>query len=204
LVEVWCLNANDGTETAVRKGRFNNSQGLHYHPKWAKPYCNYQSCGLLTRFPNEANLELNVGKKTLALQKKTLDEEHVLSDDEHIATRDIQRLMKKNRTLALTNPLEFVANHFELSGGASLKAAIMHASGTGFYAVVDATVFDCHLYGTIQQLGHMRPEQRPVHALKQRMTVYNLELDTLEETWIYKNKSGDIIALTVAFVDERA
>jgi hypothetical protein len=103
--------------------------------------------------------------------------------------------MTKNRTLALTNPLEFVSKHFQLTGS-SLKAAIrVHRSGIGYYATVDTSVFDRSLFGTIQQIGDMRPERRPVYALKQRMTVYNLETDTSEETWIYKSKSGAIVAL---------
>jgi hypothetical protein len=41
----------------------------------------------------------------------------------------------------------------------------------------------------------MKPERRPVYDLKQRTTIYNVELATSEETWFYKTRSGAVISM---------
>jgi hypothetical protein len=114
-VDVQCLNTTTGKDKQMHFSSFNLGPTCHYYPEWAKPECNVSNYGLQACYLNEANIQFNVLPKRSEKQRETLQKEKVISHQYCIEGKDIQTLLWKNKTLALTKPLEFVATHFYLS-----------------------------------------------------------------------------------------
>jgi hypothetical protein len=108
---------------------------------------------------------------------------------------DIQTLMTKNRTLAITDPMEFVSNAFQVSR-ASLEGAItVHQSGTGFFALVDHTIFDTRVVRKGRQTSDVSEGRCQIYKLKHRRLVYEFESGWSGRTFLYSTGNDDIIPL---------
>jgi hypothetical protein len=140
-------------------------------------------------------LEFNVIKKSTEAQKKTLNDERLVSSEDVITTEDIQRLMIKNRTLAIMDPMEFVATAFQVTRTVLQDAITVHQSGTGFFALVDPSIFDINLVRKVRQISDVRDDRRPVYKLKQRRPVYDLESGVSRQTWLYHTENDAIVSL---------
>jgi hypothetical protein len=195
VIDICRLDARDGKEKRVSTGGFEYGENTHYYPEWAHPYSTFKGYGLRARFPNAANLEFNVVKKKTVPQKKALDDEQVLANEETMSVEAIQTLLTKNRSLAITDPLGFAADYCQLSRDVLKSAIMVSECASGFSAVINTSVFDYLIFRNIRQISDMKPERRPVYDLKQRTTIYNVELATSEETWFYKTRSGAVISM---------
>ena len=189
------VDSTNGDDKQLRCGGFDFSTSSMYHPEWAKRNSSSMGYGLLARFPNDANLKFNICRKTTAAQKKILDDEKVVSSSNDITVATLQTLMIKNRTLALTDPMAFVAAAFQVSRDGLQNAITVHKCKNGFNPTVNVSLFDSHLVRKVRQISEVREERRPVYNLKHRQPVYDLECGLSHPTWLYKTKNGGVIAL---------
>ncbi len=87
-------------------------------------------------------MKYNVLPKLSKKQRETLQNEKVVSSEYGIEAKDIQNLFLKNKTLALTKPLEFVASHFYISCDALRESIEIQTCDDGFIAVLQMKTMD--------------------------------------------------------------
>ena len=121
---------------------------------------------LHNKYSNDANMKFNIMRKTTAAQKKLLDDEKIVSLSDDITITQLQTLMIKNRTLALADPMAFVAMAFQVTQDVLQKAITVHKCKNGFHATVDGSIFARNLVRNVRQISDMREERHLVYNLK--------------------------------------
>ena len=127
----------------------------------------------------------NVLPKLLEIQRETLQNKKVVSSEYCIEGKDIQNLFLKNKTLAITKPLEFVVSHFFLSCDVLRESISIETSGEGFIAVLQMK--------SINPKGGFHRFKQISETVKSRRPVFDLLDDQIE--WSYRSRSGAIISL---------
>jgi hypothetical protein len=195
VIQVCCVDADDGTTKSIVDGGFENGDASHYYPGWAKPFTGLDEYGLLARFPNDRNMEFNICEKT----PKSVREEKIVSANASIKLTEIQSLLTKNRSLAIAHPVEFVAQVYKIDLEAFTKAIKVKRSETGepiaYYAEIDTSVFDKTLVRTVKQIWDTRSARHPVYQLSRVSEVTDLETGTSKQMSYYKSEAAAIINL---------
>jgi hypothetical protein len=88
--------------------------------------------------------------------------------------------------------MEFVVTAFQVSRTVLQDAITVHQSGTGFFALIDNSIFDIKMVRKVRQTSEMREECHPVYKLKHRQPVYDLESGLSRQTWLYHTEN-DVI-----------
>jgi hypothetical protein len=133
-------------------------------------------------------MQFNVGAKLTEKQLKTLDDEKIVSDSYVVAVGDVQNLLSKNRTLPITNPLEFVANQFNVTKQELRDSiTVSHIQG-GYLPRVDPSLFDSKRFVSPKQINDIKVDRRPV---------FDRAEEGIETCWRYKTESGARMAALV-------
>jgi hypothetical protein len=195
-ISIRYINGENGDDERIRTGGFQFGASAAYYPAWAQPHCLLEAYGLRARYPNAANLIFNVAKKSSVAQRRTLNDEKMVSCEEVITVADIQTLMTKNKTLAITDPMEFVATAFQVTRSQLKEAITVHRSGTGYFALIDRSVLDdVNLVRRVRQISDVREARRPVYKLKDRRPVYDLESGLSRQNWLYDSQNDAVVSL---------
>jgi hypothetical protein len=130
-------------------------------------------------------MHFNVIPKQTVKQRETLMHEKVISHQYRIEIKEIQTLLSKNKTLALTKPLESVAAYFALSPDKLRGAIQVVETEEGFVPIIRMDDLD--------PMKSFHKFKQVSDTLSCRRPIFDLKMDAGE--WCYKSRSGAVISL---------
>ena len=113
-ITVSRLQYHTSSSGVLNPTRFGATDCTNYHPQWGQVQSPMDFAGLAVRFGSDKNKVFTVCEKVSSVARTHLLDESILACKDDFSFTEVQRLLNKNRTLFLSDPIGVIVDSFGL------------------------------------------------------------------------------------------